>query len=422
MDGDTPLECLKNIIPDIEMPRFQNIGLRKVLENKKMLLAFDTGLGKTFVAAQLIRALLNANPDGKHIVIILNDSIKQVPSDIRNLVEVSTEVFDGTSASAGRLRFFWGRTSIFCMTYEAFQVFDVVKILFDHLPEIDSVIIDEAHHVSNWNTSNTAMMIRSIVKWVPYVLALTATPMTSESKQFYRILNLLDRRMSIRRDEGYLGKYVDRYYSVNRSDYNLKGKYKSTLVVVKPTLDQMQPQQGIIFKHLKGSGAVPQVNALVSVVQKRLALGKRIIIYVHYHDSRLWIEEHLRDKGIGFSSLHGKILKREERQNILDSFRNGETDVLITSVTESLNVSADVVIFYEFTTMVKQVIGRAHRGLEGKEIEVVFILTRDSDEIDYFLEYIYKRSITIQKILGKDYNEILRIGKKVAELDRQRLE
>lgn len=417
LNGETqaPLS-LCNILPGVDLPTFQREGMRRVFLNNKMLLAFDTGTGKTFSYAGIVRGLINANPEKKHLLIIINDSIPQVPNDVRRLTKLSVESFDGTAESIGRLRFFWDRTSIFCLTIEALMSFSIVKFLFDKLPEIESVTIDEAHHMSNWDHSDTAFMLRALVKLVPYVVELSATPVTRVSKQYYRLMNLLDRNMSPHRDETYLGKYVDRYMPVNREDYEIKGNYVPKLIVVQPTLDQMQEQHGIVFRHLKGTGAVPQVEALCDFVQDRLAQGKRVIVYVHYHDTRNWVEFNFNGRSIGFTSVHGRLRTKADKTVAIDRFKNGDVDVLITSVTESLNIEADVVVFYEFTTSVKQVIGRAHRGLEGKTLEIAFIITKDTDEVDYFLKYIYERSLLIQKLLCKDYSELIAIGEEVEQL------
>lgn len=407
---------LNNVMPDAELWDFQRQGMQEVFTNERMLLAFDTGTGKTFTYAGIIRGLLNRNPDKKHILVIINDSIEQVPRDISQLTKASVEAFNGTAEDAGRLRYYWARTSVLVLTMEAFRSLEVVRFLFDNLMEVESFAIDEAHHCSNWDVSDTAFMIRALAQYVPYCIELSATPMTRVSQQYFRLMNLLDRRRSRTRDETYAGAYVDRYMPVNRKDYDIKGNYVPTLLPVQPTLEQAQPQHGIVFKKLKGTGATPQVKALVEAVQQRLKDGKRMIVYVHYHDSRRWVETNFREQGIRFTSLHGKLLKRSEREQALDAYRNGEVDVLITSVTESLNIEADVVIFYEFTTLVKQVIGRAHRGLAGKPLEIAFIITKDSDEVEYFLKYIYERSLTVQKLLMKDYSELVEIGKKVQAL------
>lgn len=407
---------LSNILPGVEMPDFQRKGIESVFINKKMLLAFDTGTGKTFTYAGIVRGLLNRNPEKKHLLIIINDSIEQVPKDVRSLTSVNVFACGGTADSIHRLKTQWHHNSIFCLTLEAFRQEQIIHFLFKRLPEIESIVIDEAHHVSNWTQSDTAFMIRCFTQYVPYVVELSATPMTRESKQYYRLMNLLDRNMSHKRNETYLGKYVDRYMPVNRGDYDMKGDYTPTLIPVKPTMDQISKQHGIVFKKIKGWGAKPQAEALVKAIKSRLSEGKRQIVYVHYHNTREWIEHNLELEGIKYVSLHGRITKREERQEILETYKSGEVDVLITSVTESLNINADVVIFYEFTTLVKQVIGRAHRGLSGKPLEIVFIITVDTDEVEFFMKYIYDRSITIQNLLRKDYSEILSIGEQLKSM------
>lgn len=411
------LMCLENIIPDLEMPEFQNIGAYMALTNKKMLLGFDTGMGKTFTYAIIVRGLLNRNPEKKHIFVIIHDSVEQAPSDLSELTAVPVEAFSGEAGAAGRLANLWERTSIFVMTYESFRNPNVVLFLYNHLMEIESLVIDEAHHCSNWDTSNTAFMIRALCRYIPYVEELSATPATRESKQFYRTMNIIDRNISPQRDETNHGAYVDRYLPVNRGDYDMKGAYRTTPEIVVPMPHQVGKLKGDIFRVTKGPGAVNQVERLVSVVLDRKREGKAIIVYVHLHAVREWVEQHFRDAGITFESLTGKVVKQEERHRILDTFAQRKVDVLITSVSESLNIDADVVIFYEFTTRIKQVMGRAHRGLEGKELELVFIITRDTAEVDFFNKYIYKRSLTLQRLLRKDYSEFIRVGDKLKEMN-----
>lgn len=58
-------------------------------------------------------------------------------------------------------------------------------------------------------------------------------------------------------------------------------------------------------------------------------------------------------------------------------------------------------------------IGRAHRGLSPKDLEILFLLTRDTEEIKYFLKYIYYRSEMIQNTLGIDYYEFIKLGQEL---------
>lgn len=411
------MQCLENIIPGLELPPFQNIGVQEILLHKRMLLAFDTGTGKTFTYALFVRALLNRNPEKKHVFVIIHDSLDQAPRDIRSLTSVRVFAFDGTAASYRKLKSSWNTGSIFVITYEAFRDPDIAMFIFNRMADIESFSVDEAHHIANWETSATAFMLRALTKYPPYIMALTATPMTSKARQFYSLMNLVDRTLSPRRDETNYGKYQERYMPVNRGDYDIKGNYKPVLELVEPHMHQLGKISGIISRVMKGTGAVNQVHALLRILEDRLRQHKSVIVYVHYHDSRRWIEQHLKDRNIGFVSLHGGITKREERKDILSRFASGEVHILLTSVAESLNIDSDVVVFYEFTTKLKQVMGRAHRGLSGKELELIFLLTKDTVEIDFFMKYIYERSLTIQRLLRKDYSEFVQIGEQIKNLD-----
>ena len=411
------MECLENILDGVDMYSFQNLGVEKVLQNKEMLLGFDTGTGKTITYSVIVRALLNRNPDKKHILVIIHDSLEQIPRVVRELTRVPVVAYSGTQEDYYKLKRQWEQTSIIILTLESFRNPRVVKLLYSHIIEVESFTIDEAHHVSTWDSSDTAFMIRALAQYAPYTIGLSATPITSYRAQYFQLMNLISRDLSSHARETSLNKYNEKYLPVNRIDYEIKGDYVTTLEIVDPMLHQLGHIRGIISRVIKGSGAVNQVERLISVVQNRLSQGKKIIVYLNYHDSREWVEENFSKAGISFTSLHGRMVKRADREASLNRYKSGEVNVLITSVSESLNIDSDVVVFYEFTTKLKQVMGRAHRGLEAKLLELVFIVTKDTEEVEYFLTYIYERSLIIQKLLRKDYSELIKIGEALKALN-----
>ena len=244
---------------------------------------------------------------------------------------------------------------------------------------------------------------------VEYVIALTATPITSNKSQFPRLRNLVDRNISYKLYESITSSSINKgYIQVNRKDYGLKGNYTTRIIWCEPMIHQIGKIKGNIFAVTKGTGATNQVNKLIEVLEDQK--DAKVIIYVHYHDSRLWLEKNLKAAGYNFVSLHGKITNRVERKNLLDRFNSGEVNIFITSVTTALDISADSILFYEFTTSVKQMIGRPHRGLVPKDLNIYFFITRDTEELEFFSKYIYYRSLEIQTLIGKDYSEILSVG------------
>lgn len=402
----TLIDCIS---PGVHLEDIQITGVIRTLLEKKMLLVYDTGLGKTFIASVILRALLNRNPNSKHIVIVLKDQDIQTPATIRSITGAKVIFTDASSRSLTRFFNKWDNNDIFIVTYNCFQNIDFLQFLYINIPQVTSFIIDEAHLASNWNTSNQAWLIRSFTAKVEYVVALTATPITSNRAQFPLLRNLINRDFTYRKYEVMSVKdYAKGYLQINRKDYGMKGNYKSEIIWCDPLPHQIGNLHGNIFQITKGSGAVNQANAVIETLRREQ--GNKIIIYVHYHDSRQWLEKNIKEAGFSFVSLHGKITNRKERTNILEKFNNNECNILITSITTALDISADTIIFYEFTTAVKQMIGRPHRGLAPKNLNIYFILTRDTAEIFYFSKYIYYRSLDIQYLLGKDYSEIIAVG------------
>ena len=54
-----------------------------------------------------------------------------------------------------------------------------------------------------------------------------------------------------------------------------------------------------------------------------------VVVYVFFRESAILLCEQLKD--IRCSYLTGDILKQSDRQSIVDSFQNGELDVIVCS-------------------------------------------------------------------------------------------
>ena len=159
-----------------------------------------------------------------------------------------------------------------------------------------------------------------------------------------------------------------------------------------------------MFELCKGDGAIPQVRKLVEVIKDRE--GKRGLVYVNQHSVRQWILPFLDEAGIKYACVNGNT-KMKERAEIMRQFNEEKSlDVVVTSVTTALDLDCDFVVFYEFTVEVKQMIGRAHRGLGNKDLDVIFIITTDTCEIDYFYDNIFSISMEVKSLLHQDFSEL----------------
>ena len=101
---------------------------------------------------------------------------------------------------------------------------------------------------------------------------------------------------------------------------------------------------------------------------------------------------------------------RKNRLELLEGFRSGVYDCVITNITTALDLDCDWILFYEFTPHVKQFIGRAERGFTSKQLPVMFLFTRDTDEYDYFYRNVYLISQSVQDILKIDFSEVTKLS------------
>ena len=124
------------------------------------------------------------------------------------------------------------------------------------------------------------------------------------------------------------------------------------------------------------------------------------LVYVSQKSIMEWVMQNMEKNNISAAVINGEVVG-EVRKQIINDFAVGEYKVIITSLTTALDMDCDFVIFYEFTVEIEQMIGRAHRGLNNKDLDVYFIVTEDTGEINYFLNNIVMRSDIIQKILNK---------------------
>lgn len=405
-------DALLAILGDIELEPIQVHGVIRSLLEKRVILRYDTGLGKTIMMSVILRALINKNPNKKRIVFVMKDQEIETPRKMAPIVQAPI-LF--TSAETVKLQKFhqnWDKASVVLLTYQCLQNIDLVSFLYQNLGEIDAIFIDEAHLASNWNEADTSFMLRALADKVEYCIGLTATPIIKDTHQFSRLRNLIDREIPYRYDEDVSAPSPHKaFVNINRQDFGLKGNYICKPEFVQPMLHQLGELSGNIFDITKGEGAENQVSKLVDLLTSRQ--DKKVLVYIRYHKTRLWVESYLKKNNIPFQSIHGKVTKANDRKQILHNFNSGTIKVLLTSLTTSLDIDADTVIMYEFTTYVKQMIGRAHRGLAPKDLEILFILTRDTAEIKYFLKYIYYRSELIQNTIGIDYSEFISLGQEL---------
>lgn len=416
------VKAIKNVLNGITLEDFQTVDILTALVRKRAIIAHDTGMGKTLIASAIMKMLHNENNSRKFIMIVKRSQFDQTPDKIAKatglkVVAISSEF---SKISENILDSSFLKNDVVILSAECLNSLAVMSRIYAHRKLFYGLIVDEAHEFSNIYEADRSFRLQCMSYAFEYFIALTATPITTELEQFSRLLYLVDKynfydikdtTRSLERGEINLEKmYPGLYIRRTRSDLGIANTYNPTSILVEPTPDQVGKCGLNMFKYTKGPGAEPQVNKLIEVINRERP--NKGIVYIRHHAVRRYVEEQLKGTDIRYATING-LTPMSARKTIMDNFAKNEYDVILISVTTSVDLDCDYIFFYEFTADVKQVIGRGERGLIPKTLNLYFLFTLQTAEIDYFNEKIFKRSVMIQEILGRDYAELIDIGKQL---------
>lgn len=417
------VHALKYILNDIVLEDFQVIDCLTAVTNERCLLGEDTGLGKTIIASGIMRMLINENPNRKFIFVCKTHQFIQTPKKIENATGLDVIAISSKQEDID-IKLKTGDFLNYNILILAEEVFDnpvVNEILLAARYYYSGIFVDEIHTMCNYNESTRAHIIRCMMKYFKFAYGMSATPMTSNLDQYSRILNMLEPELFPKYkyttkdlQSGLLcieNKYPGLYIRRTRRDLGIPNNYQNHIHVVDAMPHQIGADGKDLFQICKGEGADTQVNKLIEILKSARGKG---IVFIRHHKVREFVSEKLHLAGIEHDCIHGKT-SREHRQDIMNRYNNGELNLVITSITSSLDLDGDYLVLYEYTCELRQILGRLERGLIPKMVDIHYIFTRDTGEIKYFIENIYNRSLLLQSILRRDYSMILSIYKNLAE-------
>ena len=142
----------------------------------------------------------------------------------------------------------------------------------------------------------------------------------------------------------------------------------------------------------------------------------RVLVFTHYRDSARKVVQILNEDGIKAARFVGQAkrefdigMSQEEQSTVLESFRNGEFDVLVaTSIAEEgLDIpEVDLVVFYEPIPSEIRYIQR--RGRTGRKSAGSVVILAAKDTIDERYLYVSKRRTEKMKEILSSVNPTLK--------------
>lgn len=405
--------AFEDILDGIVLEDFQTADLMRSLFFRKFIFSYDTGLGKTLMACAWMKMLKRENPKRRFVMFVKKSQLAQTPRKIQQATgfKVTTTTGENSELVKNIFRKDLTNYDVVIMTHSCLSNPSAMLELYKYRDSFSGIIIDEAHEVSNLQGSKSAISAFSLVGYYDYALALTATPMKINTSELVNLMYIINRRAvpDLKTCEGILmsdgiQKFKDIIVVRTRKDLGIASVYVPKVHLIKPTKEQMGASGKQLFLTTKGEGAIPQVTELIRIIKEYIP--RKGIVYIHQHAIREFVERELDKAGVKYVSAHGKT-KRQDLKQICDDFNNNKYSVLLTSLTDSLDLDCDYCVFYEYTVRFKQLIGRAERGLNPKTLYIHYLFTEYTDEPEYFYRNVYTRSLLTQTVLGQDASYII---------------
>lgn len=411
------LECYEpfKALTEPSLSDAQSVDVLKALAFKRFNALYATGLGKTYVAAGYMRALKNAIPDSKFLMVIKKRQSSQTPRKIETISGLRCVVFTAESNSLPT-RGLIDSVDCVMITHNVLNSIPHLERLLTLLDEFTALIVDEVHLLSNFSEASSAFTLLTLSGRIEYFLGLTATPITTDLKQFANLMkvtcpDLVDnhRRLSYNLKKYGLSALDDPEFDFLQDTFVIRSRPHRRRGIAE-FVDALPWQEGAsgvdMFVKTKGPRAVNAALRLLEVIKERLP--ERGVVYVNHKEVYRFIVPFLESKGIRVAVVNGDTTQHQQ-DVALEGFVNGEFDVVLTNAKEALDMPGSYVVFYEFTSSTQQFIGRVERGLETKALDVIYIFVENTDEWDYFIRNVVCISQEIEELFGSNLSEVTKV-------------
>ncbi|WP_160763727.1 DEAD/DEAH box helicase [Kangsaoukella pontilimi] len=173
-----------------ELLAHQREGVEFLTERGQGLLAFEQGLGKTFVAIESFRKLLEAGWADKLLVICPNSLKRNWAAEFRKFApNVSWEVVEGPPKTR-RTAFSQSSARVVITSYETARA-ETTALTALCQRQRTALVLDESHAAKNWKSQTSAAM-RSVAPHCKYRWLLSGTPVTNTATDLYTQIDILE--------------------------------------------------------------------------------------------------------------------------------------------------------------------------------------------------------------------------------------
>ena len=421
---------------------FQREGVLFAVRAGRCLIADEMGLGKTIQAIGAVE-VLKRELGARRTLIVCPTSLKyQWKHEIEKFAGHGAVVIEGTPGRRHG-QYYSDAYSEAAYTIAHYNIVgaDLAAI---NAARFDTVILDEAQRIKNWNTK-LARDVKRIAS--TYAIVLTGTPIENKLEELYSILSFIDpyalgpvyrflETHQIKDDNGKVIGYrelnkiqnvladvvirrrkkdvlkelperTDRNVFVTMTDMQTAGHEEYAANVARLAhkwkrfgfLDEKDRKRLMValncMRMLADSTYIldeesrhdTKIAELMCIVDDTLACGdEKMVVFSQWERMTRIVQHELEKRGVGFVSLHGSVPSRK-REGLLSTFRNDASCRVFLSTDAGgvgLNLqSASIVANLDLPwnpAVLEQRIGRVYRHGQGKPVSVINFISRGSIE------------------------------------------
>lgn len=394
---------------------------------KKCVISADTGYGKTIMASALINMVVT---HGKAIFVLkrftLDEILNKISESVREDLAVGfiTDQYEIVNKMVNHKMA--NNYNVLIISSDAVANPVVNKYLYDIREEIQIVFVDESHLFANFESVESRLMAK-LIECSEYSYFLSATPFERDIQQLidccyylnHKIYGGLTPRTFGNRFKTYNnGKFVGYHdietlrkvlapmiFILTRKDCIKCSIYR---VAAKQQWKALRENEARRLIKLDHTGE--PFYKLLELVNDYTSQGKKGIIYANFNDVKRMLYQKLTENGYRVGVIDGTVSKELSLDRGITSamFNTGEYQLLISNRSVSLDQECDFVIFYEITQQYLQVIGRAKRTFDDREVIVDIIVAKGTYDEQFFMENAYPKITMISAILEKDITSLKR--------------
>ena len=187
-------DAISNILNGVTLHPLQCIDVMKMLYMKRAIVSYDTGTGKTLLAAAVMQLLWREDSSRRFIIFGMKDQLQQTPKKLESYTGRSVLASASDAKSIKNLlggdKFL--NYPILLLTHECLRNHTLMKALWEHQKDFYGVFVDEAHLLNNKGFAESANVLNGLCKKFEYCIALTATPFTTELTQLAKLASIID--------------------------------------------------------------------------------------------------------------------------------------------------------------------------------------------------------------------------------------